>query len=115
MYVSGSAGRTRIRLREGDGVAGSKGPGLLSRPLVEGRRLETQRAEVHVPLTAVMDLVVDHVEDQVVQDAGVLAERRECLPESLRRNLRPQGVEFLGAGVPKAQHLLLRAGLAAGR
>ena len=35
-------------------------------PLVEGRRLDTERAEVDVALTAMVDLVVDRVEQEVV-------------------------------------------------
>jgi len=48
-----------------------------SAPVVKGRWRDSQRSQVHVALTAVMDLVVDDIEDKVVQHVRVLTEGRE--------------------------------------
>src|SRR5258706_5613280 len=54
---------------------------VTSAAVVERRRLDAERPEVHVALASVMNLVVDHVENQVVQRVLVLTERRERLME----------------------------------
>ena len=78
------------------GVSMSRMPsGSVSAPLVEGRRLDPERAQVDVALPAMMDLVVDDVEDEIVQHARILAERRQRLLEPLGRDLPPQRVELL--------------------
>src|SRR5580765_5287783 len=94
--------------------AAAFGP-MPSAPVVEDRRLDVQRTEVHVALPAVMDLIVDDVEDEVVQRVLVLTESRDRLLEPLRRNLRPQGVELLRALIPELEDPVLRPRIAAGR
>ena len=58
--------------------------------LVEGRRLDAKRAEIHVSLPAMMYLVVDDVEQQTVNRHLPLTERHVSLLESRGRNLFPQ-------------------------
>src|SRR5207342_2755581 len=91
--------------------AAAFGP-MPSAPVVEDRRLDVQRTEVHVALPAVMDLIVDDVEDEVVQRVLVLTESRDRLLEPLRRNLRPQGVELLRTLIPKLEDAVFRARIA---
>ena len=74
-----------------------------------------QRAQVHVALTAVMHLIVDDVEDEVVQHVLVLTKGRDRLLEPLRRNLRPQGVELLCTLIPELEDPVFRPRIAAGR
>jgi hypothetical protein len=56
---------------------------------VERRRLDPKRTQVDVSLSPVMDLVVDHVEDQIADNAGILTEGGHRLLKALRRDLRP--------------------------
>src|ERR671914_307186 len=81
---------------------------ILSAALVERRRLDAECAQVHVALCAVMDLVVDHVEQQRVAGPWKLTECDHRLLESCRRNLWPERFELVRALVPKLQHFLLR-------
>src|SRR5262245_47686361 len=74
-----------------------------SASVVDGGRCDPERAEVDVALTAVMDLVVDDVQDQVVQRVGVLAESCHGLLEPIRRDLSPERLELLRALVPEPQ------------
>src|SRR6476659_11013038 len=74
-----------------------------SAPIVERRRLDAESAQVHVTLTAVVNLVVDDVEDEVVQRVFVLAERRDRFLEAFGRDLRPQCIELLRALVPQLE------------
>jgi hypothetical protein len=47
-----------------------------STAVVEGRRLDAERAQIHVALAAMMNLVVDDVQNQVVRRPWILSERR---------------------------------------
>src|SRR6267142_572188 len=77
-------------------------------PLIERRRLDTQRAKVNVPLATMMDLIIDNVKQQVVDASRILPKGRHRLLETLCRDLRPQAIDLPGAFVPKSQNLLLR-------
>ena len=79
-------------------------------PFVKWWRLDAKAAEVYVPLPTMMDLVVDHVEQQVGRAALVLTERLDGLVEALRWNLLPQRVELVGAP-PGSNGLAVRGGL----
>ena len=62
--------------------------------LVERWRLDPQSAQVDVALPAMMDLVVNDVEEEIVQHAGILTKCVHRFHEPLRRNLRPQRVQL---------------------
>ena len=62
-----------------------------------------------------MNLVVDDVEDEIVDHAGILTERGDGLEESLPRYLRPQRVELLGGVIPQPEDLCLRPRVTVGR
>src|SRR5205814_8552076 len=69
-------GKTNIRNVGADPRVGPGVDHAKSAPIVESWRLDSQRAQVHVTLTAMMNLVVDDVEDEIVDHAGVLPECR---------------------------------------
>ena len=80
-------------------ITAHRGSSTRSAPIVDRGRLECQRAEVDVALAAMMNLVIDDVEDEIVDHTGVLAERGGCFVEALRRYLRPEGVELTSEDV----------------
>src|SRR5438093_13349725 len=84
-----------------------------SAPVVEGGRVDVQRAQVYVALAAVMNLIVDDVQNEVVQHVLVLTEGRDCLLEPLRRDLRPQGVELVRTLIPELEDPMFRPRIAA--
>src|SRR3954466_3142090 len=53
--------------------------GHASAAIVERRRLDAECTEIHSALATMMDFVVDDVEQEVVPDHRVLAERRHRL------------------------------------
>src|SRR5262245_49934989 len=67
---------------------------------IEGRRLDAQCPEIDVSLTAMMDLVVDRVEQEVVDLSGILPKGGLGLLEAIRGNLRPELVERFGGFIP---------------
>src|SRR4030095_1729623 len=71
--------------------------------------LDAQHAQINISLAAMMDLIVDGVEQQVVDAAGVLSEGGHCLAKTPGRYLRPHHVDLLRTLVPKPKNLLLRA------
>ena len=74
---------------------------------VKRRRLDPEGAQVYVPLTTMVDFVVDGVRDQLVDDICVLPECRHRLSESLARDLGPEPIQIRGAGVPVGEQFVL--------
>ena len=60
--------------------------GHRSASVVERRRFDAERAQIDIALAAVMDFVVDDVENEVVNRPRVLAERRRGFVKPLRRH-----------------------------
>src|SRR6478672_5964733 len=76
--------------------------------LPEGRRLDAERSEIDVALTAMMDLVVADVEEKIPDRHLPLAERGVDFLEAALRDRRPELVDLRGGVVPLLQELRLR-------
>src|SRR5829696_6321149 len=64
-------------------------------------RLDAESAKVDVALAAMVNFVVDDIEDQVVQHARVLPEGGDRLEKSRRWNVRPDRRKLLGTFIPQ--------------
>src|SRR4029077_19410655 len=71
--------------------------------IVERRRLDAERAEIDVALSAVMDLVVDRVENHPDAGAFPLAKRGIDFLKSVWRNGLPHTIELGRRFVPQLQ------------
>lgn len=72
--------------------------------LPERRWLYAQAAEVHVGLSAVVDLVIDEIEDEIVKMAGVLAEGYIFFLPAAFGDGGPDLVDGFGGGIPAGEH-----------
>jgi hypothetical protein len=73
------------------------------------RRLDPQRAQIDIPLPAVVNLIVDAVKNRIDSRILPLAERLVHIDETVRRYGWPDSVEFLCCLVPEPQQPRFRA------
>jgi len=81
---------------------------LLSLP--ERRWLDAEAAEVHISLTAVVDLVIDKIQDEIVKMAGVHAEGYVFFLPASFGDGGPHFVDGFGGGIPAGEHFGLGGG-----
>src|SRR5690606_35803126 len=69
-------------------------------PVPERRRLNAQRTEIYVPLSAVVYFVIYPVQHDGVKRAFILPESQLHFLETVRRYLRPAGADLRGYVIP---------------
>src|SRR5688500_591730 len=80
---------------------------LLLAPVIESRWFDTQRTEIYITLSTVVNFIINPILNKRIYGSFILSKGDIQSIKTLCRHLRPQGVDLFGYLVPALKQFLL--------